>query len=319
AFLCTYKNEREDYYKFYTYNASADKFAELPTDLSITDNITGERIYSHKPGEFIFSGMYVDKNALPNKSLQGLMMNGHFYYKTTEPSAWSVKIKELYDSTHYENIFKNQVKADEIPFLGSCPLRYRFTRTDGREIWILENIHMTKVSEMAPGSTTATYTYTNYSNALIIFCINQESGKIEWVNRLEKNQKEISKDNVIHHIHSIPYLQNDTLYVIWNNTELNDAELKGTWKEADGQSYDKVNTFGARTLYAPFLRAYDLNGKDIYSEFKYGLPLSGIFKNQDTYDLALNSAIYANRDANALYVIAQFNKGFKYQFIEIRF
>lgn len=317
AFYTSYKSKIAKGCKFFTYKWREDKLTNIDLKLTEEMSLHDEQLTQLDSGVFLFSGFFVDNTLLKSKALQGKMSHGHFIIRTSNTDQVELNQRELFDSNFYKTIYENEKLDEHTPYITNYKVRGVLQRSDSKFVWVLEFNTMKSKTE-GTGSVTYT-TYTHAAHALLVMCFNPQTGKIDWMNRINKSQEEVSRQKETQYIYTIPYLHNDSLFLIYNNTELNTNGSGGKWVEADGKEYTKGALFGSNVMYAPFLRVIDKEGNEVYKHLKYGLPMDNFNTNETPSGWYISPVNYINNSKAGLFVVAQNYNGSSYQLVKVKF
>ena len=183
-----------------------------------------------------------------------------------------------------------------VPF-ARWKLRAVLPQLNGNILVIGENEAESRVTRNInpPGSTaTSGYAYQNHSKEIKVLSITP-SGTRNWLTTIFKDQKAITNDPTSITNSFIYTLVNDRLFIVYNNLSLAQARtqtqaLAWLWTEVDGRTHS-IKDFAQRTETPTFLYIVEPDGRPIYDDRRFGLPLFDFQKNVP-YPMTLNSYVF---------------------------
>ena len=292
---------------FWTYSAASAEWKENALDLqgrNISDD--EQRLVFDAKGDVVFCGFlyesFFEKEAFKR-----------IFFVTV-----SGQTQEL--ETVSQMGFGNRAlgENENVPFT-RWKLRAVLPQSNGNVLLIAENeSESQKVMNTGSQGTGISYSWQNRSKEIKVFSITPSATK-NWVTTIFKDQKWVTNDPTLIKNSFIYTLVNDRLFIVYNNLWLAQARtqtqpLAWMWTEIDGRAYS-IKNFAERTEMPVFMYIVEPDGRLIYDDRKFGLPLFDFMKNVP-YPLTLNPYVFLPLN-DGIIVMAE-STG-RFQFGKIRF
>lgn len=307
AYMFKKHRDKGWYYHLYTCDAATQNWKELRLDFEERTIVNHKMTFTPNQ-EFTLTGIYEIEKTVAI----GEQINGYFHYRLdgitlTPEISWV----QDWEAPILQTVYPNWNGDKEGWTIGGYALKDVLFQSNGNPVILLEKTRADR--NMVAGSSPIQFSYEWEYGPILVFGLNPNTGEVTWTNLIDKHQETTSDEDIDHFGSFVYYMNDDHLYLIYNNTDLSIPSIPpASWTEPDGTKYVKKDAFDEKTGHASFLHVIDPSGQLQYANRTFGLPLFNMHKGS-IFEMSMAPHFFFPFQGGIVY-LAEMNGGQRYRY-----